>query len=270
MLIPPKSSKICQYFRQYARIHLPCVFPKDDYSLKPFFWRQKMKSLSLVISSLCISGFMSAAHAADYYSNPVSTPIPNNAGYSSSVSSPGSNSHPHSVSHPHRSKHVSISVNLPSQSEPAYYRSKMNKPHFKGPQWIDMWKGNPLPAHAVVGGNQPQFPHTLLICRGEYRGGVHPGKLLAGSCNISWGGNEIRLNHYQVLVSRIPLGFASVTNGYIPANAIQAGHEQGRPLFACQAEYRGGMHPGKVVGNACNIGWGGREVSLFYYNVLVG
>jgi hypothetical protein len=51
----------------------------------------------------------------------------------------------------------------------------------------------------VAGGSEDGKP--LSICRIVYRGGVHPGKLVAGNCHIGWGGQAISATHYEVMVA---------------------------------------------------------------------
>ncbi|MBD2450000.1 DUF3421 domain-containing protein [Nostoc sp. FACHB-152] len=64
--------------------------------------------------------------------------------------------------------------------------------------------------------------------------------------------------------------WVSESYGSVPSDAILAGYENdGSPLYICRAFYNEGLHPGKVVGENCNIGWGGQEISLPYYEVLV-
>lgn len=69
-------------------------------------------------------------------------------------------------------------------------------------------------------------------------------------------------------------------NGNVPANAMAAGSDdsqrpdetQGNPtLFICRASYNGGLHPGKVRPElkACNIPFGGQEISVTSYEILV-
>lgn len=48
------------------------------------------------------------------------------------------------------------------------------------------------------------------------------------------------------------------------------GWEPGRQLYVCKAEAHGGMHPGKVVGEGCNIGYGGREEVYPDFEVYMG
>ncbi len=140
--------------------------------------------------------------------------------------------------------------------------------HNRDVVWLNMLPGGRLPLDAVVSGHQPQLPHTMYVCHARYHDGVHPGKLVGTRCNISWGGREIPLAHYEVLVSRIPLAWVSTNDGYIPRSAIPGGFEGDHTLFICQANYRGGVHAGKVVANNCNFGWGGREIVMPNYRVL--
>ena len=61
-------------------------------------------------------------------------------------------------------------------------------------------------------------------------------------------------------------------NGSIPRGAIAYGAEaNGEPLFLCRARHLGGVHIGKIRGEfgACNIPYGGREVKVHSYEVLV-
>lgn len=100
-----------------------------------------------------------------------------------------------------------------------------------------------------------------FVCRAQYEGGVHPGKTVAGRCNISYGGKEYPMEHYQLLYAHGHWG----GDGDHP---LVAGHERdGTPLLLCRGPYNGATHPGKVVGNNCNIGWGGNEVLLQNYEL---
>lgn len=59
--------------------------------------------------------------------------------------------------------------------------------------------------------------------------------------------------------------------GRLPQNAIVGGidHEQREQLYICRAYYTNGVHPGKILGKKCNIGWGTREIVLDQFEVLV-
>ncbi len=65
-------------------------------------------------------------------------------------------------------------------------------------------------------------------------------------------------------------------NGSKPANALSSGdefmnHNPGSPrtLYVCRAAHGNGVHLGKLVGGACNIGYGGQEVEIHQYEVAV-
>lgn len=66
------------------------------------------------------------------------------------------------------------------------------------------------------------------------------------------------------------VSWVSASNGYVPSGAIPGGYESnGSTLYICRTFYNNGLHPGKVVGSNCNIGWGGQEVVSPQYQVLV-
>lgn len=252
----------------------------------------KTKIISLAVSTLCVTSIATLAYAEDYYSNQT----PNGSGYSSSNSTnsgysssnsgySSSNSTGTSTStnyysqkapapapqkeHKKHKNKFSFSINVPGQTETIVVTNHGVRPRFIGPQWISMRTGEPLPSDVVIGGGQPVPPATLYVCHAFYRGGLHPGKWYQGRCNISWGGNEISLSRYEVLASNEPLRWVPASYGAIPAGAVEGGYENHRPLFVCQADYHGGRHTGKVVGQSCNFGWGGSEITVPYYNVLV-
>ncbi len=257
----------------------------------------KAKIAYLAIGSLCLSSVMSTVYADNggYYSSGSSSSGDSGGYYSSGSTSSSSNSNSNSNNNDnnhhrdehraenkseHRNNHrkkFSISINLPGITpaveipppppEEPYGDEAPEHPHYRGPHWIGMRSGDLLPPNVVIGGYQQDGP--LYVCQARFHGGVHPGKIVVGNCNISYDGEEIIMHRYQVLVSRFPLNWLRASFGAIPPNAVEGGYENGHPLFICQANYRGGMHTGKIVGQHCNFGWGGREVGLPYYNVLV-
>lgn len=121
-----------------------------------------------------------------------------------------------------------------------------------------------IPETAVIGGSENG--HDLLVCRGSYNGAVHPGKLLANKCNIGWGGKEVELTSFDVLVNNgVPLMWTTYT-GRIPAGAMEAGNENGRILYVGQfTRPDGSVHTGKVFGvngnYIFNYGYGGLEIT---------
>ena len=136
----------------------------------------------------------------------------------------------------------------------------------RGYSWVPCDERQPLPPDAVRGGRESSDSTSYYVCRVEYSGGVHPGKVVGKSCNIGYGGKEIVLPRYEVLTGARDGSWGPPRNRL--EGAFEAGSEQGRPLFLCRAEYRGGTHPGKVVSGVCNFGWGGREISLSTFEVF--
>ena len=122
-----------------------------------------------------------------------------------------------------------------------------------------------MPSYAVIGGKEGS--RSLQICRAAYKGGTHPGKVVAGKCNIGWGGKEIVLTSFEVMTNRTAK--LSWVKGPSAAGMVIGGKENGRTLPVCRASYKSGTHPGKVVAGKCNIGWGGKEIVLSSFQVLV-
>jgi hypothetical protein len=134
-------------------------------------------------------------------------------------------------------------------------------------QWVDGGPGSAIPPGAFTGGFE--FGHDLIVCRGSYRGGVHPGKIVNGNCNFGWGGKEIVQPRYEVMVARPDqFEWRSASRNLLPANAVIVGYEPGHVLYLCRSPYQGGLHPGKVVAGHCYFGWGGEEIVSSAYEVL--
>ncbi len=132
-----------------------------------------------------------------------------------------------------------------------------------------------VPTNAVKGGQEPG--RILYVCRGNFRNGLHPGKIVDGRCNIGWGGKEHLLANFEVLVGsagilwrdvegrsgprfQLGIGVTVRENGsfspWMPRNpegsppasdvwyAFRGGYEaDGRPLFVCNAKY----YPGNRI-----------------------
>ncbi len=228
----------------------------------------KIKTI-LFAASLCLAISSTVSLADNGYSSTLS---PNNSGgYSSTQSSRGStyySGYPNESAPTVRFKRKNFSIGITDSGVQASYQRRFYEE--AGPHWIDMLEGYPLPANAVLGGGENNPSRGLYVCRASYQGGMFPGKLVAGDCNISWGGDEIRLPRYQVLVSHMnKYGWLPANYGAIPPNAIPGGFENGRTLYICQANWQGGVHPGKVLGGGCDFGYGGIRISVPFYNVLV-
>jgi hypothetical protein len=133
-----------------------------------------------------------------------------------------------------------------------------------GLAWV-RGNGGAIPVNAVIGGQEPG--RNLPVCHGSYQNGVHPGKVVAGKCNIGWGGHEIQLTNFEILTNNSAK--LRWVNGPSAAGMVIGGQEPGRSLPICRGSYQNGVHPGKVVAGKCNIGWGGKEITLQTFEVLV-
>nr|CRH04936.1 conserved protein of unknown function [include at least 3 DUF3421 domain] [Candidatus Magnetococcus massalia] len=145
------------------------------------------------------------------------------------------------------------------------------------------WKkasGGFIPPGALKAGNESNR-QPLFVCRVNYRGGVHVGKAARHlrACNIGWGGKEVSVRNYEVLIASEGMsqadngaGWSQADRGRVPNNATVAGHEanKAQKLYVCRVSFRGGVHIGKVAPHlrACNIGYGGREIRVGRYEVL--
>lgn len=246
-----------------------------------------MRNLTATFATISLLSITNAAIAGDYYSSQQS----NNGGYTSSqtsdtggyTSSQSSGTGGYSSSQTGTtgssvmkkekksrfSVHVNFNNNQPVyvEREPDTYYVKSRGHHHYEPRWVLADNGE-IPEYAVQGGYERGNP--LYVCQVDYNGGTHPGKLVGENCNFSYGGREVIKADYQVLISQNELSWVPARNGNIPAHAIAGGYENGRPLYICQVNYMGGVHPGKIVGRNCNFGYAGREVMNSRYQVLVG
>ena len=89
----------------------------------------------------------------------------------------------------------------------------------------------------------------MIPCRGKFRdNSVQVGKTRAdwNYCDISYGGAEDQVSHYETLVA----AWTDETNGTVPSNALEFGTDgiAGPPLYPCRAVLNGdeGYQLGKV------------------------
>ncbi|MCA9705882.1 MAG: DUF3421 domain-containing protein, partial [Myxococcales bacterium] len=134
-----------------------------------------------------------------------------------------------------------------------------------------------IPSGALVAGEFSERGEPFFAARIEHRGGVHMGKVWGqfGEAHVPYGGVDVVTRKYAVLMARreAPLSWVPAAGGHVPKGAVQGGHESnGAALYVARAPYGGdGTHPGKVrpgFGGA-NIPWGGKEVRVDPYEVLV-
>ena len=137
-------------------------------------------------------------------------------------------------------------------------------------QWVPA-SGGAIPPGAAENGHEANG-EALFVARAQLNGGVHPGKVRGafGAANIPFGGQEVKVINYEVLMN--PGVWVTASGGTIPDGAVVFGHEaDGTPLYVARANLEGGVHPGKVrlEFGAANIPFAGKEVKVNPYEVLV-
>jgi hypothetical protein len=137
------------------------------------------------------------------------------------------------------------------------------------PEWDSGTYGS-IPTNAIPVGYENGMP--IYACRAVIQGGsLQVGKIRSGfaGCSYPYGGVEMNAVAYQVLSSAgrfavNPIGVAAGTK-VMPFDAILTGTDNGGgPLYSCTVAYQGTTQVGKVAPGwgACDISWGGREISV--------
>ncbi|WWD20665.1 hypothetical protein CI109_105141 [Kwoniella shandongensis] len=147
--------------------------------------------------------------------------------------------------------------------------------------WKLVERNQRLPADVLPIGNE-QDGTPLYAARAWWEGGIHLGKAghhLQNGASISYGGDEITLDTYEVfcgpinepyLVKWMTFRHGEVVNvnGWQP---VEAGREKdGAALLLAKGEYENGQHPGKCLINddhAC-VGYGGGELWVRPFQIL--
>ncbi|PJI39569.1 DM9 repeat-containing protein [Ferrovibrio sp.] len=141
--------------------------------------------------------------------------------------------------------------------------------------WVNgVSPGDPRLAGAVIGGQVGA--QAMMLCRARHQGGLHPGKVWAGKCNIGYGGRELAIADFDILTRSVPQQYATSfpdvwrePAGIDPRMSFVAGNEGAQAMRPCRAALQDGIHSGKEVAGKCNIGWGGKEITIEKYEVLV-
>lgn len=142
------------------------------------------------------------------------------------------------------------------------------------PFWMEAVNGT-MPRGAMPFGNDGSGGPTLYPCRAYMDGkGLQLGKFRPefGGCNIPYGGREYGVTRYQVLTTTLPLITQTLQSEKPNSAHLVGGYDSdGSPLYVCQAEYNGGLVPGKTRANwnYCDVAWGGSEHAVQRYNVLL-
>lgn len=139
-----------------------------------------------------------------------------------------------------------------------------------GMSWVAA-QGGSVPSGALTTGFTPEG--FLYSCRGTIENGVHLGKVRPGlgGCLIPLGGNERTVRAYEVLVGQ-PQRWMGAQDGQVPGHAVDVGRTRtNQPLYVCRGVRGNELVPGKIGAGlrGCNVGVGGREVTLAIYEVLI-
>jgi len=141
-----------------------------------------------------------------------------------------------------------------------------------GQRWMKINAGSEIPSDAVVGGKDVDGAQ-LFVAHANQLGNWHPGKTRKdwNTTSIEYGGQELNIHDYEILVGNEGLSWVSVSQGNIPENAVQGGHENQNNLFICRCEFKGSTQVGKTWQgiNACRIGYGNIGNVVPNYEVLV-
>lgn len=127
--------------------------------------------------------------------------------------------------------------------------------------WVS--KGSSIPSNAVL--TDTDNARSFYVCRANYEGGRHPGRIINDYCIISWGGKEIALSEYEIITGSGTWG--EPRNGF--AGAFVVGNENnGTLLYLCRISNEKMFMPGKVVLGNCLFGWKGQEYGGSNYEVF--
>jgi hypothetical protein len=135
-------------------------------------------------------------------------------------------------------------------------------------RWVQAVNGQ-VPSGAV--GTGIERGANLYVCRVTHDGSKHPGKLIVNDgCHIGYGGGELNLKSYEVLVGSVNW-VASSKGQAVPAGAVIGGVERGINLYVCRSTMpAGSVHGGKLMGtDTCNVGYGGQEYPQTSFEVAV-
>jgi hypothetical protein len=132
------------------------------------------------------------------------------------------------------------------------------------------WSKGVVPANAVIAAGSKEQP--IHICRLPMADkSVHPGKAFNGNCYVGFGGKEIKapLAAAEVLGSSATVGWADVTGGKVPANALSAGVAGGVTMHFCRTRHEGKTPAvGKEYKGNCYYGFAGKEIKTAEFQVM--
>ncbi|KAH6601495.1 hypothetical protein BASA61_001944 [Batrachochytrium salamandrivorans] len=157
------------------------------------------------------------------------------------------------------------------------YGGGMNNSQQQGLQWVHV-VGSNIPPNAIQAGNESDGT-PLYAARSNIEGGIHVGKASRSwqdGCRISYGGKELPIAQYEVLVGNPQMICWVHTQGHVNPSAlgrqpVEAGRESnGSPLFIARAHFSGSEQPGKCGPGlkGADMAYAGYEENRHEYEVM--
>ncbi|KAF7282144.1 hypothetical protein GWI33_003111 [Rhynchophorus ferrugineus] len=141
-----------------------------------------------------------------------------------------------------------------------------------GYYWAESTVHGPFPTSAVLGGHDSDG-NTIYVGRAFVQGDWIPAKIIPGRkcAYAAYAGKEVPKSTYQVLCEE-RFEWVSSSDGQVPLDAVVGGKtSSGENLYIGRAPYSGSITVGKVHPShrTCYISYGGKEISMKKYEVLV-
>lgn len=159
------------------------------------------------------------------------------------------------------------------------YQQFANAQKALGLNWVEVNAGQ-VPANALgvdIGNNKKDY-----VCSAKFQHGAHPGIVVTGGCEITYGGNSLIVPVYQILTGESKISWQAdseastrlylndATQAYWNRSTIPVtgGFEHEFPLLICRANYNNVFYLGKMVGNNCNIAVGAKEIKVSGFQLM--
>ncbi|XP_053965073.1 uncharacterized protein LOC128867668 isoform X3 [Anastrepha ludens] len=155
---------------------------------------------------------------------------------------------------------------------------EITKSHYEilvgqGYAWVPCYGGS-VPPNAVRTGTT-RMGEPLYVGRGHHANSLTVGKIHPshGCLYIPFGGHEVRIGTYEVLIKQTTDQWVPATPNYAPPNAVAAGYDTDRaPIYVARAMHEGELLPAKFVPNknCAYVCCGGYEINKISFDVLCG
>lgn len=108
----------------------------------------------------------------------------------------------------------------------------------------------------------------FAICRGDHKEVSYPGRLVGSECIITYKGDEVKLQQFEVFLHGNSVKFAKYKPGNLPKTIVSAGGAMDNLLYVCSAKHKHYWFPGKLEDKECKIAYKGKEI-VFKDNFFV-